>query len=645
VGGENALTLECTPGFFDHPFPSDARRDAEGRARFVGFPNPYKVPLITNYIAVADRLEAGFSPEAAGWLRFDGAVDPATLPTSIAATREATASVQLLDVDPASPERGQRHTLDISYREKEGVYFAPSTLSFRPADGFPLRPHTRYALVVTRDVKGADGKILRRPTSLDGVLGFAEPTGTGLALRDDWAPAIATIESAGIPRARIAHLTVFTTNDPTAEMFAVRDDAMKQPAPTVSNVAYVESRDAFDIYEGTYGPTPDYQVGTVPFAQPADGGSFGFENGAPKVQRVYDQRFAWAVPKAATCPLPPNGYPVVLYAHGTGGDYRSFIDDGTATALAGQCLASMGVDQIFHGTRPGAPTGPNAEARIQTLFFNFENPLAARTNPRQSGVDEAARARLFTASGATTIVPASVSKEGTEIRFDGSKLAFFGHSQGGLNGPLFLASDDQARGGVLSGSGSIISLTLLEKTSPQPSVASLVKSTLLALRGADELAEATTFHPGIALAQSIIDVSDPIHYVGFFAKSPRSGFAPKSIYQTEGVFPSGVGDSYTPPRCIEAQAIATGLPVQAPVIYPFAAMGLAGLDPLAVGPEGVSGNLAGGQATGVLAQFSPPGKSDGHFVVFNVAAARKQAASFCRGLADDPKGRLLPVSP
>ena len=34
-------------------------------------------------------------------------------------------------------------------------------LSFRPADGFPLRPKTRYALVVTRDVRGLDGKILR----------------------------------------------------------------------------------------------------------------------------------------------------------------------------------------------------------------------------------------------------------------------------------------------------------------------------------------------------------------------------------------------------------------------------------------------------------------------------------------------------
>ena len=52
--------------------------------------------------------------------------------------------------------------------------------------------------------------------------------------------------------------------------------------------------------------------------------------------------------------MPAGGYPIVLYAHGTGGDYRSFLDDGTGASLAQQCLASMGVDQIFHGTRPGA---------------------------------------------------------------------------------------------------------------------------------------------------------------------------------------------------------------------------------------------------------------------------------------------------
>jgi predicted esterase len=639
VGGENEFTLDCTPGFFDHPFPSNARRDADGRARFLGYPNPYSVPLITSYIAYADRLEIGFSPEAAGWLRFSAGLDPATLPKDAAATREASSSVQLLDVDASSPEFGTRRLVQLDYRHEEGVYFAPDTLSFRPVDGFPLRPRTTYALVVTRSVKGLDGGVIQRPAVLDHVLGYGTPAEAEQKLRDDWAPALASIENAGIPRDQIAHLTVFTTNDPTAELFAAHDDALTQPAPTMSNVVYKDSPGGVDVYEGMYGPTPDYQVGQVPFALPEDGGNFDSSSGTPKVQRLYDQRFAIAVPDAAVCPVPDAGYPVVLYAHGTGGDYRSFIDDGTAQALAGQCLASMGVDQIFHGTRPGAPTGPNAETIIQTLFFNFENPKSARTNPRQSAIDETARARLFTNPDAPATISAEVAKNKQEIRFDGSKLAFFGHSQGGLNGPLFLAADGQTRGGVLSGSGSVITLTLLEKTSPTPSVAALVKSTLLRLRG-DQQAEATVFHPGLALAQTIVDTTDPVHYVPRLIKNPRPGFLPKSIYQTEGVAASGKGDSYTPPRCIEAQAVATGLPLLNPVVYPFAGMDLAGMAPVDLGPAGLSGNLAGGQATGVLAQFTPQG-GDGHFVVFNVPKARKQAALFCRGLADNPVGALV----
>lgn len=641
VGGENEFTLECTPGFFDHPFPSDARRDADGRARFVGYPNPYTIPLITSYVAFADKLEVGFSPEAAGWLRFTGGIQPATLPADAAATLQPTASVQLIDVDPASPQRGSRHLVQLDFRHEEGVYFAPDTLSFRPVDGFPLRPRTRYALVVTKSVKGLDGGVLARPEALDHVLGYGSPTEAEDKLRADWAPAIEAIETAGVIRSAIAHLTVFTTNDPTAELFAAHDDAMTQPAPSMRDVVYKDSPGGLDVYEGMYGPTPDYQVGEVPFALPEDGGNFDSSSGTPKVQRLYDQRFAIAVPNDAVCPMPDAGYPVVLYAHGTGGDYRSFIDDGTAQALAGQCIASMGVDQIFHGTRPGAPTGPNAETIIQTLFFNFENPKSARTNPRQSAIDETARARLFTNPAGPATIPAEVSKTKQPIAFDGSKLAFFGHSQGGLNGPLFLAADAQTRGGVLSGSGSVITLTLLEKTEPTPSVASLVKSTLLRLRG-EQQAEATVFHPGLALAQTIVDTTDPVHYVPHLIKEPRPGFAPKSIYQTEGVFPSGSGDSYTPPRCIEAQAVATGLPLLNPVVYPFAGMDLAGLTPVDLPPGGISGNLAGGKATGVLAQFKPQG-GDGHFVVFNVPAARKQAALFCRGLADNPAGALLSI--
>ena len=72
-----------------------------------------------------------------------------------------------------------------------------------------------------------------------------------------------------------------------------------------------------------------------------------------------------------------------------------------AQTLAEQCIASMGVDQIFHGARPGAPASPND---VELLFFNFQNVEAARTNGRQSAIDEVQRARLFTETGAVVRV-------------------------------------------------------------------------------------------------------------------------------------------------------------------------------------------------------------------------------------------------
>jgi hypothetical protein len=630
---------ECSSSFLDHPFPSDFRREG-GKVRWTGFMNPRKMPPITAYTGVIDRLLDGFSPQAAGYVRFRGAIDPSTLPTSPQQTLEATAVAQLINVDDASPERGQRHPITLYYREKPGSYWPPYTLAFAPAFGMPLRPATRYAFVVTRGLKGAGGKELARSPGLDAALGLGTGGGAqGEALRASWAPAVAAVVAAGVQVEQIAHATVFTTNDPTAELFAIRDAVRASfPAPTARDwVAKATTATSYKIYEGMYGPSPDFQEGNLPFAKPADGGAFAFKDGTPQVQRQFDLRFAMAIPDAAKCPMPPEGYPIVLYAHGTTGDYRSFLADKTADALAQQCLASMGIDQIFHGTRPGAPQGPNADNEISLLFFNVDNPIAARTNGRQAAIDEVQRARLFTESKIT--IPASVSATGSEIRFDPSKVLFYGHSQGGQNGPLYLAIDDSARGGVLSGSGSILTITLLEKTKPTPSVAVAVRSIFLGLKQ-EEYEELNVWHPALSLAQSLVDTADPIHYVGHLIREPRPGFASKSIYQTEGVNPDGSGDNYTPPRTMEAQAVATGLPLMEPVVRPIPEMALRGLVPVTIPAEGLSGNLAGGKASGVLAQWSPTGSSDGHFVVFNVAKARSQAALFCRHLADDPVGRV-----
>src|SRR5262249_49418087 len=133
---------------------------------------------------------------------------------------------------------------------------------------------------------------------------------------------------------------------------------------------------AYEEYQGMYGPSPNFQHGTLPFAQYGDGGNFLVHDGVPVMADTFNLRFSLTVPKASACPMPPNGYPIVLYAHGTGGDWRSYLYDGTGEDLAKHCLASMGVDQIFHGTRPGAPTDGN-ENTISILFFNFQNPVAA----------------------------------------------------------------------------------------------------------------------------------------------------------------------------------------------------------------------------------------------------------------------------
>jgi hypothetical protein len=296
----------------------------------------------------------------------------------------------------------------------------------------------------------------------------------------------------------------------------------------------------------------------------------------------------------------------------------------------------MGIDQIFHGDRPGAPPGDD-EITISILFFNFQNPTSARTNGRQAAIDEVQRARLFTETHLT--VPATVAQGGKEIRFDASKLMFFGHSQGGLNGPLFTAIDPSARGAVFSGSGADTSLGLLEKTQPAPSVAALVRSVLLGLKPGED-AELDAFHPMMSLIQTMIDVTDPLHYGRLQTTEPRSGFSAKSIYMTEGINPDGTGDHYAPPHGIEAHALSIGLPPQEPLEHTIAELQWGGAQPIMVPSGGLSGDLAGGKASGVIAQWAVPHGDDGHFVVFDVPAARAQAGQFLQNLAASPVGRV-----
>ena len=624
--------------FLDHPWPSDLRKDGSS-PRFAGYMNPLGFALIDQYIEGTAGLLDGFSPAAAGYLRFTGAIDASTLPATPRDALDPEASVQLIDIDPTSPERGQRKLISLQWREKAGVYYPANTLAFMPTIGFPLRPHTRYALVLTDKLEAASGGAIAQHPDLAKILGLEDFDDKTRVAWSTLHPAIGQIEAAGIDPESVVHLAVFTTADPTAELSQIRDAlAGLVPAPAADAAKWKKGphKTNYDEYIGSYGPSPNFQHGALPFAIHGDGGGFAFANGAPALAGTFNLRFSLTVPAPDKCPVPAAGYPIVLYAHGTGGDYRSYVVDGTGDVLAQHCLATMGIDQIFHGDRPGAPSDP---AQVSILFFNFQNLVAARTNGRQAALDEVQRARLFTESHLT--VPASVAHDGKEVRFDGSRLMYFGHSQGGLNGPLYTAVDPSARGAVFSGSGAQIGIALLEKTKPDPSVATLVKTLLLGLK-TDEEEELDIFHPALSLAQAIADAVDPIHYGRLQHLEPRLGFVPKSIYMTEGINPDGSGDSYAPPHGIEAHGLATGLPLQLPSVRPIPEAAWGGPPGVAIPADGLAGNLGRGLASGVLAQWSGPAFSDGHFVIFDVPEARVQAARFLQNLAASPVGLVPP---
>lgn len=624
--------------FFDHPWPSDLRLEG-GSPRFTGYYNPLGFALLDQYAEATKGILDGFSPAGAGYLRFTGEIDETTLPATPGDTLDPTAAVQLIDIDAASPERFSRKLVSLRWQAVESVYYRPNTLAFMPTIGFPLRPHTRYALVVTDRLEAKSGGVIAQQADLAKAVGVEPADAKTRAAQTALSSAIMEIEVAGVPRSHIVHLAVFTTSDPTKELKIIRDAVPSLIGPPQADVSkWIKGlkTSKFTEYQGRYGPTPNFQQGTLPFQVYGDGGGFVFENGAPVLQSTFDLRTSITVPNSVACPMPAAGYPIVLYAHGTGGSYRSYLNGGTAEKLAEQCMAAMGIDQIFHGDRPGAPADGD-DSKVSILFFNFQNPVAARTNGRQAAIDEVQRARLFTESHMT--IPANVSASGQEVRFDGSKILYFGHSQGGLNGPLFTAIDPAARGAVFSGAGAEIAIALLEKTLPEPSVASLVKSLLLGLKG-DDVAELDVFHPAISLAQSMVDTVDPLHYGRFQQLEPRAGFAPKSIYMSEGVNPDGTGDSYAPPHGIEAHALAMGLPLQLPGERPAIELQWGGPEGVTIPAGGLSGNLGGGKASGVLAQWAVPPNEDGHYVVFDVPEAEAQSIAFLRQLADDPVGKV-----
>jgi len=431
------------------------------------------------------------------------------------------------------------------------------------------------------------------------------------------------LASEGVGPDEVVAATVYTTTDPVAQDFRIRDFMASLPTPEPAGpLVRTETFDDFTVIEGEI-PILLLQDGCPPYA--FEGGAIHFDAfGDPIVQGEALDHLAIALPHG---PMPLEGWPLLMYFHGGGGRARQVIDrgrrpdpeaswePGTGPALvaARRGWASIGWDGPLCGIR-----GTGSADLDEVLFFNVLNPYSFRDNIRQAAAEAALLVNFLDAIEIDPALCPDCETGGGPIRFDTSRLITMGQSTGSPVSPLFLASDPRPAAGILSGAGGSFILHVEQKTLPfdMRAFASLVLG--VPARDIDR------FHPVLSLFSMFLDPAEPISYGPYIIHEPRDGARPKHIYM-----PMGIIDHYMLPDIANAFAVSIGLDLVEPVIEASSARAveLAG-ERIIAAP--VQGNLETpkGPATGAFIQFPEGGIIDGHHVTFQLEEPKYQYGCF-----------------
>ncbi len=612
------------------PFPTNTRRGSDGRLDLSGFPAPKvgeQADLLKQYLDYGQASLSGWSLQPTAYVQFDAPLDVSQV-VDAAQSLEPSSPYQLLDIDPSSPTYGVPTPVQARLSPKtRGQYLVENLLMIQPVWGHPLRPKTTYALLVRRDMRDAQGKVLGRPTVLalvvdkllDHVLDPQVPASTATLdvaqqkLADSLQPLVAAYLAAkiSIPYKDLAAATVFTTGDPSAQLRAMAAFQRTQPPVQAASgwkSAPTKSKN-FVLFTGQY-PAPNYQVGDCPYNKAPSGGFAFASDGSPIAQHQEMLRVSLAVPVKRSHDTGSGQVPVAMYAHGTGGDYLSFSTDGTGDHLTAAGIAVVSIDQPMHGPRCTPEITGNT---LDAASFNFFNIYSGLASFRQSALDSVLLARMI--RNGYIDLPAGIAADGLSVHLDPTRVSFLGHSQGGLSGALLAAVDNNQLGYVLSGAGAGLSQTILLRKYPMDF------STLVGgLLGLDD-GEISEYHPAISLVQLLADITDPLTY-GPLILNRQSPEKPVPLLLTEGLL-----DQDTPSATAEALAACIGLDILAPLVHANDALTLNGAQVLD-SPVQNNWHGAGVAVTAVVSQWA---KYD-HFVIFDSTKAAAMYKTFLESL-------------
>jgi hypothetical protein len=611
--------------FFRLPFPNDVRLK-NGHPDLTSFPTPGSEILgydvVDRYARYVEQTADGWSTYSSIIFRFNQEPDLNTL--------SGMGVLRMVDLT-ASQDVG----FSWSATTAQGKYVCANSVTARPALGAPFAPGHTYAFLMSTAVQTKDKKPFGVAPDLAALLKGTAPSDPKLAaaytaykpLRD-WAaaqmPAFdlnsildTTVFTVGHPAklAQDMQTAVAAAPAPAATMWTLCDGTNKSPCaqadgdracPTKPNAMFDELHALVSL--------PIFQKGTAPYSTPTDGGDVTDTN-----NKLNTPTTDATICMSLTVPhglQPSGGWPILIYAHGTGGSFRSQVTDGVSALLPQ--TAVLGIDQVEHGPRRGASMGsPN------DLFFNFTNPSAARGNPLQGAADQMSLARLATG---LTLAKNSVggAYPTADVKF--APVMFWGHSQGATEGGIGIPYTPGISGAVLSGEGASLIDGLLGKRSPVD-VADVIPFVL-------EDTDVGAGHPVLTVLQNAIDPADPLNHAAAMVAIPVAPATGVNVFQIYGQ-----KDTYAPPVTQNTYAVAAGLQALDPPAsnatndkitddttkkVPFG------------GNYGKTMNL-----TGVIRQYSPQ-TYDGHFVAFQNPDAQKDIFKFMTDVGTLPA--IVPIT-
>jgi hypothetical protein len=526
-GGDGGVGVRMTvrgeaPAYGEVPFPTDAVREGDRLGTIAGLDTlaVHHVDLVTAHLAALD----GFGLRPLVEFPVDGKLDPTSIPVRTTTTEVAA----LVDVDPASPDRGRVLAMDWRYDAERDV------LAGSPASGVVLREGTRYAAFVTTAIRDADGGALRQLGSIGGG--------------DRWRTTRAALEE--LPE-NLAGVAVFTTQHATAPLVAAREAMLAAPPPTLvfDDPAVVFSGTAqLDRILGvatraTEGPRAGLErwgndnktgiahahvgvvaTGTMTIAR--------FRREDTRTDLPDDETFrpdgsiiaidpipvTFILPAA---PPPPDGYPVVIYGHGLGAGRDQLLSFAEPLTQAG--FALVGLDMAGHGSRfdpvdrganmanqledfsgePSVRDGFGDITGLTTQFDFFEgflNVAAVRDTIRQSALDQSRLVQLLKSAP-------DLSALGANARLDTRRVMYMAESFGTVVGTAFAAIEPDVGLYILDVPGGGILDLLLPTSAEIGALALPIVSTIY-----NPATRLDRWNPLIGFMQAVIDGADPLSY-------------------------------------------------------------------------------------------------------------------------------------